>query len=374
MAVGLGPRSFLSRMSCLTFSVRALARGLGVVFSCSAVSAAAQAPAAVSTGSAAQDGSAQPGASGSLFPSASPASESPLHSVPPSSLLDMRLHPAALPLEAELSCSVQFGCQMGLTRGFSVGGDLLNTAGMTMLGQHFFGAGAWTFLDANVGFQFLRKAERNATFMGSMGFRSYGYKNSESAKLSRSGLAFRTAYAEAVFPAYTQGLVFDAFSAPVVTAGGAHQPFTKSDDKKVRNLVREFALFTRLNPLLRLQLPADLEIINWKPSQVDLPAPVRGYFRINPTYEQADLSIQDAGESIYRWTEKRFGLQLMLSGAYASPEQKSGRLGLLGGLGFEMAATDSKVESKSPSQDFNPLIPQAPLIRGKLEVQATYQF
>lgn len=317
--------------------------------------------------------SATASSTSAVIPSAG-ATESPLHSVPPSSLLEMRLHPAALPLEAELSCSLLFGCHIGLTRGFVLGGDVSRTLGMTMLGQHFYGAGAWTYLDANVGYQFLRMSERMSTLMGTFGYRTLSYKNSEGAKLARSGIAFRTAYAESVLPAYTQGLVFEAFSSPLDSDGGANQPFTRLDDKKVRNLIKEFAGFMRLNPLLRLQMPADLEVINWKPSQVDLPSSLRGYLRVNPTYEQTDIVLKNAEQTIYSWIEKRFALQLMLMTAYAAPEQKSGRLGLLGGLGFEMAASKLSIDSKAPTQDLNPDIPTAPLVRGKLEIQATYQF
>jgi hypothetical protein len=302
------------------------------------------------------------------------ATESPLHSVPPSSLLSNRLHPAALPLEAEVSCSLMFGCELGLTRGFAVGGDVLKTLGVTTMGQHFYGPGAWTYLDGNVGYQFLRMAERQSTLMGTFGFRSFSYKNSEGAKFGRSGLAFRTAYAEAVLPAYTQGMIFDVFSSSLQTEGGADQPFTPTDEKRVRGLVKEFAQFMRSNPLLRLQMPADLEIINWSPSQVDLPGPMRGYLRISPSYEQTDLVIRSGEQNVYTWIEKRFALQLMMMTTYSSPEQRSGRLGLLGGLGFEMAATKSSVESKSTRSELNPVIPTAPIVQGKLEIQGTWQF
>jgi hypothetical protein len=298
----------------------------------------------------------------------------PLHSVLPSSLLEMRLHPSHLPLEAELSCSWLFGCQLGLSRGFALSSDAANMVGVTLLGQHFLGTGAWTYADAALGYQFIRLAERQATLMGTLGYRAYSYKNSENAKLARAGFMFRTAYAESVVPAYTQSLVFDAFSSSLTASGGADQPFTRSDTKRVRSLVKEFIQFTRSNPLIRLQMPADLEIINWKPSQVDLPSALRGFLRINPIYEQADLVLKTGNESIYTWSEKRFALQLMLMSAYASPEQKSGRLGLTGGLGFEMAATTDSLESKAQSPDLNPVLPDPTLISGKLEIQVTYQF
>jgi hypothetical protein len=277
-------------------------------------------------------------------------------------------------LEAELSCSLLFGCQLGFSRGFALSSDAPKTLGVTLLGQHFLGAGAWTYGDAAIGYQFLRQVERQATLMGALGYRTYSYQNSKNAKLARSGFIFRTSYAESVLPSYTQALVFEAFSSSLVSSGGADQPFSKSDTGDVRGLVKQFVLFSRSNPLIRLQMPADLEIINWKPSQVDLPAALRGYLRINPVYEQTDLILKNAGENIYAWSEKRFALQLMLMTAYASPIEKSGRLGLSGGLGVEMAATTDTLESKAPVLELNPNLPDPSLISGKLEIQVTYQF
>lgn len=359
--------SFLCRKN---FKLHSLFAVCAMVLS---VSARAQSPDSPAAAVPSDKGASSAQTVSGLIPS-DPSSVNPLHSIPPSSLIEMRLHPAHLPLEAELSCSYIFGCQLGLTRGFSVGSDATKTLGVTLLGQHLFGPGAWTYLDGAVGYQFLRQVERQATFMGTLGYKSYSYKNSESAKLSRAGMNFRTAYAESVLPAYTQGLVFDAFSSTLSTAGGAELPFLRADDKKVRSLIREFALFMRSNPVVRLQLPADLEVINWKPSQVDLPAAMRGFLRVNPIYEQTDLIVRSGGESVYSWIEKRFALQLMLMTAYASPAQKAGRLGLLGGLGFEMAATRDTLETKAPSQELNPVVPDPALVSGKLEIQVNYQF
>lgn len=303
-----------------------------------------------------------------------PNSVSPLHSVTPSTLLESRLHPALLPLEAEVSCSLSSSCMFGLTRGFAIGGDLLQTLGVTTLGQHFLESGAWTYLDVSGAYQFLRMSVRQSSFNASVGFRSFGFKNSDDAKLSRSGLTLRTAYAESVYPAYTQGMVFDIFSSTLSAEGGVENPFMRNDIKKAREVVKEFVGFTRTHPSLRLQLPADLEVVNWKASDLDIEAPIRGYFRVNPTYEQADLIIKDVQESKYTWIEKRFALQLMLLGAYISPDQKSGRYGILGGLGVEMGTSRAKVDSKVPADGINPDIPTAPMVRGKLEIQASYQF
>ena len=303
-----------------------------------------------------------------------PATLSPLHSIPPASLLEMRLHPAVFPQEAELSCTASSNCTLGLTRGFAIGGDALQTLGVTTLGQHFLGSGAWTFLDVNFGYQMIRNADRHASGNAAIGYRTFGFKNSEGGKFSRSGLTLKTSYAETMAPAYTQGLVFDIFSSNLETFGGADQPFIRNDSKNIRSLVREFALFMRSNPLIKLQFPADLEIANFRASDVDLPSPLRSFLRLNPIYEHSDIVIRDVEQTKYSWVEKRYALQMMILAAYASPSEKSGRLGLLGGLGFEMASSNSKIEAKVPTDGLQPEIPTASLVRGKLEIQATYQF
>jgi hypothetical protein len=307
-------------------------------------------------------------------PAVLPGIPTPLRAVPPSSLLENRLHPAVLPLEAELSCSTASSCMIGLTRGLAVGGDAFRSLGVTTLGQHFLESGAWTYVDFGAAYQLLRRADRQSSFNAALGFRSYSYKNSEEAKLSRTGLTLRTAYAEAIYPAYTQGLVFEIHSAQISSDGGADKPFERNDTKRVRPVIQEFAKFTRSHPSLRLLLPADLEIINWSPSDLKIEAPLRGYLRITPTYEHADLIIKDIQETQYSWVEKRFALQVMMLAAYVSPEEKAGRYGLLGGLGLEVGSSRAKIESKVPADGVNPQIPSAPLVRGKFEIQATYQF
>jgi len=299
---------------------------------------------------------------------------SPLRAVPASSLLENRLHPAVLPQEAELSCSMVSSCMLGLTRGLAVGGDAFRTLGVTTLGQHFLESGAWTYVDFGAAYQLLRRAERQSSFNAGLGFRSYSYKNSDDAKISRTGLTLRTAYAEAIYPAYTQGMVFEIHSAQITTDGGADKPFDRNDTKRVRSVISEFADFSRAHPSLRLLLPADLEIINWKPSDLEIEAPLRGYLRLTPAYEHADLIIKDAQETQYSWVEKRFALQVMALASYVSPEEKAGRYGLLGGLGLEVGSSRAKIESKVPANGENPKIPSAPLVRGKFEIQATYQF
>ncbi|MEY4065316.1 MAG: hypothetical protein RIR26_1524 [Pseudomonadota bacterium] len=303
-----------------------------------------------------------------------PGSESPLHAVPPSSPLEISLHPALLPLEAEVSCGFNVDCTLGLTRGFAVGGDFLRSLGVTTLGQHFLDAGAWTYLDLNAGYQFLRRGERQSSFNLVGGYRSFGFGNSDNARLSKSGITIRSSYAESVSPAYTQGLIFEIHSSTLRAEGGAEKPFEKSDPSKARSLLTQFATFSRSHPAVRLRLPADLEVVNWKGADLNMEAPVRGFLRVTPLYEQTDLTFKNVQETVYSWVEKRFGLELMLLAAYAAPTEKSGRYAFSAGFGIESGLSRAKVDSNLPPGSVLPEIPTADVVRGKLEIQGTYQF
>lgn len=299
---------------------------------------------------------------------------SSLRSTAPSSLLTSRMHPAVVPAEAEARCSLQYGCLMGLSRGFAIGGDLLESLGVTTLGQHVLGSGAWHYVDVSGAYQILVDGPRKSSLNVAIGYRSYGYENSEEVRLARTGWTVKTTYAEAVYPAYTQGLIFEIHSAAMNSEGGAETLFDPDDPKRVGPAVKEFAQFSRTHPVLRLQLPADLEIANWSGDELDLNAPLRGFLRLTPTYEQADLRIGDVQNELYSWREKRFALGVLYLTSYVSPENKSGRFSALGGLGFEVGRSTVAIEPGKPTQGSNPTIPSAAVIRAKVEIQGTYQF
>lgn len=304
----------------------------------------------------------------------SPANMSSLRTVAPSALLDSRGHPATLPAEAELRCSVLYGCLLGLSRGFAVGGDLPESLGVTTLGQHYLGSGAWHFIDVSGAYQILTQGPRKSSMNISVGYRSFGYENSDEVQFSRAGWTIKTAYAEAVYPAYVQGLQFEIHSSVLSTDGGVESLFEKDDLKRVRPALKKFALFSRSHPSLRLELPADLEIANWSGEELDLNAPLRGYLRIAPAYEQTDVRIGDVQNELYSWREKRFALGVSYLTSYVSPENKSGKFSALGGLGFEVGRSKTYVDSNKPNQGIDPEIPTAPVVRAKVEIQATYQF
>ncbi|MEY2988560.1 MAG: hypothetical protein RJB13_2081 [Pseudomonadota bacterium] len=304
----------------------------------------------------------------------SPTNISALRSVAPSSLLDSRLHPATLPAEAEVRCSVQHGCWLGLSRGFAVGGNLLESLGVTTLGQHYLGAGAWHYVDTSGSYQALSQGPRKSNLNIAVGYRSFGYKNSEEVMFSRAGLTIKTAYAESVYPAYVQGLLFEIHSSVVSTDGGVEKLFDKDDSKRVRPALKQFALFSRTHPSVRLQFPADLEIANWKGESLDINAPLRSYLRVVPTYEQTDIRIGDVQSELYSWREKRFALGLLYMASYVSPEERSGKFSAAAGLGLEVGKSTVTISSNRPAQGVDPSIPKASVVRAKAELQGSYQF
>lgn len=321
----------------------------------------------------AQEGNSESVGAQESLPS-SPANISSLRSVTPSSLLDARLHPAVLPAEAEVRCSALYGCWLGLSRGFAVGGQLLESLGVTTLGQHTLGAGAWHYVDASGAYQVLFNGPRKSFLNAAIGYRSFGYENSEDISFSRTGWTVQTGYAEAVYPAYIQGLLFEIHSSVLSLEGDKEKLFDKDDAKAMRPALKQFALFSRTHPSVRLQFPADLEIANWKGEDLELNAPLRSYLRIIPTYEQVEIRIGDIQNEVYNWREKRFALGVLYMASYVSPENKSGKFSALAGLGFEVGKSRTTVSSLKPSQGVDPAIPAAAVVRAKAELQGTYQF
>ena len=304
----------------------------------------------------------------------SPSGMSVLRSVAPSALLEEKLHPATLPAEAELRCSVLYGCWLGLSRGFAVGGDLVESLGVTTLGQHYLGAGAWHYVDASGAYQVLSQGPRKSSLNIAVGYRSFGYKNSEDIQFSRTGWLVKTAYAEAVYPAYIQGMLFEIHSSVLSTDGGVERLFDKDDTQAVRPALKEFALFSRAHPSVRLQFPADLEIANWRGDDLDINAPLRSYLRLVPTYEQTEIRIGDVKNEVFNWREKRFALGVLYMASYVSPENKSGKFSAVAGLGFEVGTSRPYISSAKPEQGVDPVIPAASVVRAKAELQGSYQF
>jgi len=260
--------------------------------------------------------------------------------VPGKNLMSQRLHPASFPKEAEVRCSILEHCAFGLTRGFVLGSDVFSTGVTSLLGQQIYAPGAWIFYDAFAGFQFLQGVDDKFYANGSVGYRGFSYRkeigvDQDEVRVRSSGFTFRVTYAQEITPIFSQGLTFNLFAGKTrMDDSGALS--VVSEGKAHRKLVREFYDFSQQSPKVRLGLPADFEIINWKASHVDLPNHLRGYIRAEPFYIQNEFVIEDRASYI----EKNFGVRTQYMMSYESLAQKSGRYAFLGGVGFDLATTN----------------------------------
>jgi hypothetical protein len=289
----------------------------------------------------------------SSIPLASSGAASTL-AVPGKSLMAARLHVASFPKEAEIRCSLSDSCAFGLTKGFVIGSDFVGTGVTTLLGQHLIkGKGSWVFYDGFVGYQFLGDKDSRSFANGSVGYRGYSVTkdigiDDEERTLKTNGFVFRINYAQEITSTYSQGLTFQMFSGKTKMNGpdNLRSINDESEGSKQRSMVRSFYEYSLNYPTIRVALPADFEVINWRASHIDLPNHLRGYARFEPFYIQNELIIDDRIDYI----EKNFGARLMALLAYESPAEKAGRFALLGGLGADIAGSN-KPEAKYPNDD-----------------------
>ena len=345
----------------------------------------ASAPAKASPASPPSASPVQPGASASpqsnssaqpvVPPVGSAKAETQTLSVPAKNLMAQRLHPASFPREAEIRCGTLEPCAMGLTRGFVVGGDLSRLISTSFLGQFLYKSGTWFFYDAFAGFQFLQQVDNKIFANGSVGYRGFSYENSDGRKVSTKGFTFKVAYGQEINPVYTQGLVFSLFPSRVSVTGDKAEQDAQNRGGELPGVSKAFYEYSRKHPRVSLYFPADLEVINWKASHVDLPNHVRSYVKVAPFYIQNDFVLQDT----YSMTEKNFGLRLGATTTYESVQEKSGRYAFLGSFGVDVAASDQKSEDQRANRSSgikvdNILLPKRPVFDFYVNLEASYQF
>lgn len=343
-----------------------------------APSASAQPPPSASAGAAAAEAAPSVSAGAAMSAPSSQGAAQTL-SVPARNLMTQGLHPASFPKEAELRCSVLEFCVAGLTRGFVLGSDLLyGTAGTTLLGAQAYSPGAWVFYDGFVGYQFLQGVDSKFFANGSVGYRGFSYRKEvgsqdDERSLRSRGFTFRVAYGQEITPAYIQGLTFQFFAGKTTMDESKFLLELDEDGQAARKFAKQFYEFSQHYPKVRLGLPADIEIINWKASHIDLPNHLRGYIRAEPFYIQNDFVIEDRYKSI----EKNFGLRAQYMMSYESKQEKSGRYAFLAGVGFDLA-TSNKPEPVYEGVDDDRLKLQKLTARKVfvplLNLEASYQF
>lgn len=254
--------------------------------------------------------------------------------------MGMRLHPASLPAEAEFRCGTAEPCALGLTRGFALGSDLFGTLATTLLGQHLYESGTWLFYDVFAAYQFLSMVDSKIYANGSVGYRGFSYENTNKDKVETAGLTFRLAYAQEITPVYSQGVTVEGFvTKPKFNRGAAvlYNLNEPADREPAVKALKEFYKFSQKYPRLRVGLPADLELINWKASHIDLPNHLRGYLHLEPFYITNDMKLSDR----YEFEEKNYGLRVAMTTAYESAKEKAGRFAAKGSVGADLSASDT---------------------------------
>jgi hypothetical protein len=273
-----------------------------------------------------------------------------LRSVAPRSLNAMRMHQASQPDEAAVRCGFFEACVMGLTRGFSVGGDWMGGVSSLLL-QPQIKAGGWLLADVFGGYQFL--AEQNFYANGRIGYRHLRYSDSNGNTVSGRSLTLGFNYSQDVFPAYTQGLSFEgALSSSFSLTEKDRFYEATGPGENTRRAVNSFYGYSHRHPVLRVGFPADFEIINWKASHIDLPSDLRGYAHIEPYFAQNQFALSND----FLWVERNFGLRFGGSLAYESrPDRVAHRFAaqIKAGFDFATVSRNPTVESSRPDLSFD---------------------
>jgi hypothetical protein len=294
-------------------------------------------------------------------------------SVAPRSLLAQRLHAATLPGEAEVRCGFSEPCAFGFARGFALGGNLLRTA-LTPLVQPLIQPGRWIYYDGFVGFQFLNRVDDTFDSNGSVGYRGFSFKDSDSRELDTAGITFRVTYAQEITGIYTQGLVLSGFMNQTKFSAKERLYEDGPEGADSRQSLKKFYDFSHSSPTVYLGLPADIEVINWKASHIDMPSHLRGYAHIEPFYIQNDLVLQDW----LKREEKSFGLRTAYEMTYESKARdQANRVAFHGALGLELAGTNSKMDYLKHDEPFGsvrPVLDARPVLSPYWNVMASYQF
>jgi hypothetical protein len=297
-----------------------------------------------------------------------------LRSVSAKTLTTMRMHPATNPDEAALRCHFMEPCVMGLTRGFGVGGDFLGMLS-SLVYQPQARAGAWLLVDAFVNYQFVDAVEKIFHANGSIGYRSLSYEDSNENTFRTGGLSWRFNYAQDITSEYTQGLTFSG----LLSSWHSVKPQSRflqtstldSHSENSRRAMRDFYEYSHAYPTLWLSFPADLEVINWKASYIDLPSDLRGYAHVEPFFAQNEFKLPNEA---FSWVERNFGLRTAATLAYESrPDRVAGRYTLQASAGLEFA-TSSPDEQAPTAADVSFDLPEREPVSPYLDLGLTWQF
>lgn len=293
-------------------------------------------------------------------------------SVAPLSLMEQRLHEAAYPEEAEARCLLATSCDFGLSRGFAIGSDLGAVVGVPLV-RPILEPGRWLVFDGYVGFQFLRAVDEHVYFNVGIGYRLLEHKDSNDRRAEASGMTFRVAYGQQVLDFYSQGVTLNGFYANNVV-DKVEEDFAATRRTPSKTFLDRFYTFSQSYPRLRFGLPADFELINWRNTHIDLPNHLRGYVRAEPFFIQNEFKESFPEINTYTFTEYNYGLRFSYLMSYVSREDRSGRLGFLGGIGFDVQASSTEVSYDNQPNDYRAELPERAIFSPYWELGASYQF
>lgn len=291
-------------------------------------------------------------------------------SVEPKSLLQQRLHSASFPGEAEVRCGIVEPCELGLARNFVVGSDIFGMLTTPVISPMRF-PGGWLFYDAFVGYQFLRQKDEPFYANGSLGYRGFSYEDSSHNRVNVNGLTFRVTFAQEILSFYSQGVEFSGFMGASKFNQESILYTNAAEVVNAQVAVQRFYRLSKEYPRIRLTFPADLELINWKASYIDLPSDLHGYLRVAPFYVQNDLAFTRG----YDWTEKNFGVRLAAMGSYESESVDAAeRYAFTAALGADLSTSTFAFDKGDKADNFKFNLPARSTVEPYIELMGSYQF
>jgi hypothetical protein len=226
-----------------------------------------------------------------------------------------------------------------------------------------------------VNYQFFDAVEKVFNANGALGYRAFSYEDSNSNKFSSMGVTWRLNYAQDIMPDYTQGLVFSGVLAAKHTASDANRIFRNDLEKtgaRAREALASFYEYSHKYPQLWLSFPANLEVINWKASHIDLPSDIRGYAHLEPFFAQNEFRFSN---ETFSWVERNFGLRTAATAAYESrPDRVFGRFSATASLGIELATSSHEIEAPVAEPDVTYHLPEREPVSLYGDLGVTWQF
>lgn len=269
------------------------------------------------------------------------------------SLPRLRLHEAALPQEAEISCSLMSTCDFGLTRGLALSIDATQFINSTLFKSTSDGR-SWLALDASGGYQILRDDPASHFSNARLGYRLVRYKDSSGTLLKTEGVSAAITYAHELAPRMVIGLSFSGVPAQRdrITPGQDNWALTPVARANMFSAIRSFYKYAGKWPRLRVGVPVDLEAANVLGSDIGIPESIHFYARAEPFFAQYELDLNDD----LMWREQLFGVRLAVSSAYETkPEARFGRIAAMVALGIDAGLSGTRFTHEGDYSDVAPL-------------------